>query len=184
MLPWDKYSKEIYLSGSSLELLHGHLVNYIPFRVTILFNCVIQRSALLDLPNSFQKVVKSSLFFLKFKVEHVKHSLTADLHIISKMCDFAFDIPQKKINRPLQMQNIEVGRHHFPQGWSHIASFASGRLKISLKNLSVLQSQITEHSLIGLERASVPYHPWWPVSTGWVIQGLDKGRTLCLVVRV
>ena len=60
---------EMLLSGSSLELLYCLLVDCISFRVTILFNCVIQRSALVRLPNSSPTVLKISLFFIIFKLK-------------------------------------------------------------------------------------------------------------------
>lgn len=60
---------EMLLSGSSLELLYCHLVDYVSFRVTVLFNCVIQRSALVRLPNSSPTVLKNSLFFIIFKLK-------------------------------------------------------------------------------------------------------------------
>lgn len=57
---------EMLLYGPSLELLYCLLIDCF-FRVTILFNCVIQRSVLFRHPNSSPTVLKSSVFFIIFK---------------------------------------------------------------------------------------------------------------------
>lgn len=55
-------------------------------------------SALLKPAKNSPKVVKSFLFFLKFKLKfnvEQKHSLASYLHVIGKMCGFAFDLPHE-----------------------------------------------------------------------------------------
>ena len=116
----------------------------------------------------------------------MKHCLVGYLHIIGKMCDFAIDLPHEKINKLLQMQNIEKRGEIiiFSLRWSHIASFGSWRPTISLKKFFLFYSHrsqddswVIQPSPAGLEGGSVPDHPQWAGDTGWLILGLDEEKT-------